>query len=211
MLGSLLNTDNLVLSNSDEVKEFITQYHNTYSDYLKEEEFPNFNIFVPQYISELDAKSLDNFVKNHGKKGTIKRYLPVNNLTKFDEIIGNTGEGVPAQPLFLLPNEDFNYKALRHKLWYLHLQNFLVIVLKPNDVKEWRRNFNVYKQMSLKGVQFAVHVSEGNFITDMLEENFLKKLKAEKLFSFWLTTLNCLKKSSQRKLEKKIKTQIEST
>jgi hypothetical protein len=64
--------------------------------------------------------------------------------------------------------------------------------------------------MSLKGVQFAVHVSEGNFITDLLEESFLKKLKQEKLFNFWLTTLNCLKKPSQRKLEKKVKTKIES-
>ncbi len=210
MLGQLLNTDNLVLSNSDEVKDFIAKYHSNYSDYLKEEGFPSFNIFVPQYVNELDTKSLDNFVKNHGKKGTVKRFLPVNNLTKFDEIVGQTGEGLTAQPLFILPTEDFNYKVLRHKLWYLHIQNFLVIVLKPNDVKEWKRNFNIYKQMSLKGVQFAVHVAEGNFITDMLEESFLKKLKQEKLISFWLTTLNCLKKSSQRKLEKKVKTHIES-
>ncbi len=210
MLGQLINTDNLVLSNSDEVKEFIAKYHSLYSEYLKDEGFPSFNIFVPQYINELDSKSLDNFVKNHGKKGTIKRYLPVNNLTKFDELIGQSGEGLAAQPLFILPTEDFNYKVLRHKLWYLHIQNFLVIVLKPNEVKEWKRNFNLYKQMSLKGVQFAVHVAEGNFITDLLEENFLKKLKQEKLISFWLTTLNCLKKPSQRKLEKKVKTNIES-
>ncbi len=88
MLGQLINTDNLVLSNSDEVKEFIAKYHSLYSEYLKDEGFPSFNIFVPQYINELDSKSLDNFVKNHGKKGTIKRYLPVNNLTKFDELIG---------------------------------------------------------------------------------------------------------------------------
>ncbi len=210
MLGQLLNTDNLVLSNSDEVKDFIAKYHSNYSEYLKEEGFPSFNIFVPQYVNELDTKSLDNFVKNHGKKGTVKRFLPVNNLTKFDEIVGQTGEGLSAQPLFILPTEDFNYKVLRHKLWYLHIQNFLVIVLKPNEVKEWKRNFNIYKQMSLKGVQFAVHVAEGNFITDLLEESFLKKLKQEKLISFWLTTLNCLKKSSQRKLEKKVKTHIES-
>ncbi|MFM1793575.1 MAG: hypothetical protein RLZZ252_1929 [Bacteroidota bacterium] len=210
MLGQLLNTDNLVLSNSDEVKEFIAKYHSIYSEYLKEEGFPSFNIFVPQYINELDSKSLDNFVKNHGKKGTIKRFLPVNNLTKFDELVGQSGEGLAIQPLFILPTEDFNYKVLRHKLWYLHIQNFLVIILKPNDVKEWKRNFNLYKQMSLKGVQFAVHVSEGNFITDLLEESFLKKLKQEKLFNFWLTTLNCLKKPSQRKLEKKVKTKIES-
>lgn len=210
MLGQLINTDNLVLSNSDEVKEFIAKYHSLYSEYLKDEGFPSFNIFVPQYINELDSKSLDNFVKNHGKKGTIKRYLPVNNLTKFDELIGQSGEGLAAQPLFILPTEDFNYKVLRHKLWYLHIQNFLVIVLKPNEVKEWKRNFNLYKQMSLKGVQFAVHVAEGNFISDLLEENFLKKLKQEKLISFWLTTLNCLKKPSQRKLEKKVKTNIES-
>jgi len=210
MLGQLLNTDNLVLSNSDEVKDFIAKYHSNYSEYLKEEGFPSFNIFVPQYVNELDTKSLDNFVKNHGKKGTVKRFLPVNNLTKFDEIVGQTGEGLSAQPLFILPTEDFNYKVLRHKLWYLHIQNFLVIVLKPNEVKEWKRNFNIYKQMSLKGVQFAVHVVEGNFITDLLEESFLKKLKQEKLISFWLTTLNCLKKSSQRKLEKKVKTHIES-
>ena len=210
MLGQLLNTDNLVLSNSDEVKDFIAKYHSNYSEYLKEEGFSSFNIFVPQYVNELDTKSLDNFVKNHGKKGTVKRFLPVNNLTKFDEIVGQTGEGLSAQPLFILPTEDFNYKVLRHKLWYLHIQNFLVIVLKPNEVKEWKRNFNIYKQMSLKGVQFAVHVAEGNFITDLLEESFLKKLKQEKLISFWLTTLNCFKKSSQRKLEKKVKTHIES-
>ncbi len=210
MLGQLINTDNLVLSNSDEVKEFIAKYHSLYSEYLKDEGFPSFNIFVPQYINELDSKSLDNFVKNHGKKGTIKRYLPVNNLTKFDELIGQSGEGLAAQPLFILPTEDFNYKVLRHKLWYLHIQNFLVIVLKPNEVKEWKRNFNLYKQMSLKGVLFAVHVAEGNFISDLLEENFLKKLKHENLINFWLTTLNCLKKPSQRKLEKKVKTNIES-
>ena len=210
MLGQLINTDNLVLSNSDEVKEFIAKYHSLYSEYLKDEGFPSFNIFVPQYINELDSKSLDNFVKNHGKKGTIKRYLPVNNLTKFDELIGQSGEGLAAQPLFILPTEDFNYKVLRHKLWYLHIQNFLVIVLKPNEVKEWKRNFNLYKQMSLKGVLFAVHVAEGNFISDLLEENFLKKLKHENLINFWLTTFNCLKKPSQRKLEKKVKTNIES-
>ena len=210
MLGQLINTDNLVLSNSDEVKEFIAKYHSLYSEYLKDEGFPSFNIFVPQYINELDSKSLDNFVKNHGKKGTIKRYLPVNNLTKFDELIGQSGEGLAAQPLFILPTEDFNYKVLRHKLWYLHIQNFLVIVLKPNEVKEWKRNFNLYKQMSLKGVLFAVHVAEGNFISDLLEENFLKKLKHENLINFWLTTLNCLKKPSQRKLEKKVKTNLES-
>lgn len=210
MLGQLLNTDNLVLSNTEEVKEFITKYHSNYSEYLREESFPNFNIFVPQYISELDGKSLENFVKNHGKKGTIKRFLPVNNLTKFDEIIGQIGEGISTQPLFILPTEDFNYKVLRHKLWHLHIQNFLVIVLKPNEVKEWKRNFNIYKQMSLKGVQFAVHIAEGNFISDLLEEGFLKKLKQDKLINFWLTTLNCLKKPSQRKWEKKIKQTIES-
>ncbi len=210
MLGQLLNTDNLVLSNTEEVKEFIAKYHQNYSEYLKEEGFPSFNIFVPQYINELDAKSLGNFIKNHGKKGTVKKFLPVNNLTKFDELLGESGEGIAAQPLFILPTEDFNYKVLRHKLWYLHIQNFLVIVLKPNEVKEWKRNFSIYKQMSLKGVQFAVHVPEGNFITDLLEEGFLKKLKHEKLINFWLTTLNCLKKPSQRKLESKIKTNIES-
>jgi hypothetical protein len=210
MLGQLLNTDNLVLSNTEEVKEFIAKYHSIYSEYLKEEGFLSFNIFIPQYINELDAKSLGNFIKNHGKKGTVKKFLPVNNLTKFDELIGDTGEGSKTQPLFILPTDDFNYKVLRHKLWYLHIQNFLVIVLKPNEVKEWKRNFGIYKQMSLKGVQFAMHVPEGNFITNILEEGFLKKLKQDKLINFWLTTLHCLKNSSHRKLEKKIKSNIES-
>ena len=210
MLGQLLNTDNLVLSNTEEVKEFIAKYHSIYSEYLKEEGFLSFNIFIPQYINELDTKSLGNFIKNHGKKGTVKKFLPVNNLTKFDELIGDTGEGSKTQPLFILPTDDFNYKVLRHKLWYLHIQNFLVIVLKPNEVKEWKRNFGIYKQMSLKGVQFAMHVPEGNFITNILEEGFLKKLKQDKLINFWLTTLHCLKNSSHRKLEKKIKSNIES-
>lgn len=210
LLSKLLATDNLILTHTEELKIFITQGHKSYSNYLSKEGFKSFNIFVPQYISEPELVSLNNFVKNHKHLiGSVKKFLPINNHTKFDEIVGDTSENAPIQPLFMLPTEDFQYKNLRHKLWHIHLQNYTAILLMPTRVKEWSRNISLFKQMNLKGVQFAVHVPELSLLTGFLDKKILKQLKSERLITFWLTSLKAIENPKQGAVEKEVKLSIE--
>ena len=210
-LGTYLNTDNLILTQTEEVKSFIANCHKAYSAYLNKEAFSAFNIFVPQYTSESEMTSLNNFVKNHKHlTGAVKKFLPINNHTKFEDIVGDTSEDAKITPIFMLPTEDFEYKNLRHKLWHIHLQNYSTIILMPTRVSEWSRNINIFKQMSLKGVQFAVHVPELSLLTGFLDKKILKQMKSERLITFWLTTLLAVNSPKQGSSEKEVKLLVEN-
>ncbi len=211
-LSAYLTTDNLILTNTEEVKSFIANGHKAYSSYLNKEGFTAFNIFVPQYVSEMEMTSLINFVKNHRHlTGAIKKFLPINNHTKFEDIIGDSSEGAKILPLFMLPTEDFQYKNLRHKLWHIHLQNYSIIILMPTRVSEWSRNINIFKQMNLKGVQFAVHVPKFSLIMGFLDKRVLKQMKSDRLITFWLTTSMAINNPKQFSNEKTVKLFIEKT